>query len=64
MGTKKWIAVYHIKLKKKKTLNCYVKSTMLGISLVLSHLISMKTYTRVYLIPKAIIFTTPYAFPD
>lgn len=37
---------------------------MLGISLVLSHLISMKTYTCVYLIPKAIIFTTPYAFPN
>lgn len=56
--------MYNIKLKEKKTLNCYVKSTMLGISLVLSHLISMKTYTRVYLIPKAIIFTTPYAFPN
>lgn len=61
MGTKKWIAMYNIKLKEKKHLTVMFKA-LLGISLVLSHSISMKTYTHVYLIPKAIIYI-PHCMP-
>lgn len=63
MGTKKWIAMYNIKLKKKKHLTVMFKA-LLGISLVLSHSISMKTYTHVYHSKGHYLYTTLYAFPD